>query len=183
VLAFGAMASGFLTVYAVQQWDLSDGQAGKFTTSMLLGQALSNLLFGALADRKGHKVVLEWSALCGMLSVGLAIAAPGPAWFYAVFALLGASHAGYMLSGLMIALEFCPAARRPTYIGLNNTVWGMASALAPVFGGWVADQAGYLPLFVVALLCGGAGYALLRWSVREPRQAVGPAVLEGTGPT
>jgi MFS family permease len=87
-----------------------------------------------------------------------------------------------MLSGLMIALEFCPAARRPTYIGLNNTVWGTASGLAPVIGGWLADRAGYLPLFAVALFCGGMGYVLLHWSVREPRHTVDPAVLEQMGP-
>jgi len=113
--------------YAVQRWQLPDSQAGRFTASMLIGQALSNLLFGVLADRKGHKLVLELSALTGTLAVGLASLAPAPAWFHLVFALIGAAAAGSMLSGIMITFEFSPPDIRPTYIGLSNTVTGVAS--------------------------------------------------------
>jgi MFS family permease len=170
VISFGGMAVGFLTVYAVQRWRLPDGQAGIYTASMLIGQAVSNLLFGLLADRRGHKVVLELSTLLGILGVGLAALAPSPSWFYAVYVLLGANTAGLLLSGLMIALEFCPADLRPTYIGLNNTVRGVASGLAPILGGWLAQVAGFRPLFAIACAIGLFGLAMLRWSVREPRQ-------------
>jgi MFS family permease len=171
VLALGGMAGGFYTVYAVQRWQLSDGQAGTFQASMLIGQALSNLAFGALADRKGHKLVLELSVLLGLLGTGLAVVAPGPAWFYLVFALIGANLAGLLLSGLMIALEFCDEDNRPTYIGLNNTVRGISYGMAPILGGWLAGLIGYQALFAIALVIGGVGLGLLRWSVHEPRHA------------
>jgi MFS family permease len=170
-ITMGTMALGFLTVYAVQRWQLPDGQAGGFTTSVLIGQALSNLLFGVLADRKGHKMVLELSTLLGASAVGLASLAPAPAWFHAVFALSGASTAGFILSGIMIVFEFSPPDVRPTYIGLNNTVRGVAAGVAPIVGGWLAGTMGYRMLFAVAFAIGLAGFALLRWSVREPRQA------------
>jgi MFS family permease len=96
--------------------------------------------------------------------------APAPTWFHAVFALVGASTAGFMLSGIMIAFEFSTPDLRPTYIGLNNTVSGIAAGVAPLIGGWLAGAAGYRPLFAVACATGLAGFALLRWSVREPRQ-------------
>jgi MFS family permease len=171
VISFGGMAVGFLAVYAAQRWQLSDSQAGGFTTSMLIGQALSNLMFGALADRKGHKLVLELSTLSGVLAVGLASLAPAPVWFHVVFALIGTSTAGFMLSGIMIAFEFSTPDMRPTYIGLNNTVSGVAAGVAPLIGGWLAKMAGYRILFAVAVLIGLVGFVLLRWSVREPRQA------------
>ena len=172
VISVGGMAVGFLTVYAVQRWQLPDGQAGSFTASMLIGQALSNLLFGALADRKGHKLVLELSTLLGALAVGLASLVPTPAWFHVVFALTGAAMAGFMLSGIMIVFEFSNPNVRPTYIGLNNTVSGAVAAVAPMIGGWLAGAVGYRALFAVAFLIGLAGFALLHWTVREPRQAV-----------
>ena len=171
VIALSKMALGFLAVYATQRWHLPDSQAGSFTASMLVGQALSNLLFGVLADRKGHKLVLESSTLLGALAVGLAGLAPVPAWFYVVFALIGASAAGFMLSGIMIVFEFSDPDVRPTYIGLNNTVGGIAAGLAPLFAGWLAGAAGYRVLFAVAFVIGLAGFALLHWSVREPRRA------------
>jgi MFS family permease len=163
------MATGFLVVYAAQRWQLPDSQAGSFTASMLIGQALSNLLFGVLADRKGHKLVIELSALLGALAVGLASLAPTPEWFHLVFALAGASMAGMILSGIMIVFEFCPPEMRPTYIGLSSTVTGLAAAATPMIGGWLADAVGYRPLFVLAFVFGLAGTALLHWSVREPR--------------
>jgi MFS family permease len=180
IIAVGGMASGFLTVYAVQRWQLPDGQAGIFTASMLLGQALSNLIFGPLADRRGHKLVLELSTLLGALGIGLAALAPDPDWFYVVFALLGANYAGVLLSGLMIALEFCSPDSRSTYIGLNNTARGAAYGLAPVLGGWLAETAGYLILFVTAFAIALIGLALFHWSVREPRQAKAAMSVEKT---
>jgi MFS family permease len=181
ITSVGGMAIGFVAVYAVQRWQLSDSQAGGFTTSMLVGQALSNLLFGMLADRKGHKLVLELSTLLGASAVGIASLAPTPAWFHPVFALVGAGTAGYILSGIMIIFEFCEPDVRPTYIGLNNTVTGIASGIAPLLGGWLAKAAGYRTLFVVAFVVGMVGFALLRWSVREPRQAQPP--VKGVGET
>ncbi len=170
VTSLGGMAVGFLAVYAVQRWQLSDSQAGAFTSSMLIGQALSNLLFGVLADRKGHKLVLELSTLMGTLAVGLASLAPAPAWFHVIFALIGTSTAGFLLSGISITFEFSTPDVRPTYIGLNNTISGIAAGIAPLIGGWLAGAMGYRALFVVAFVIGMVGVALLHWSVREPRQ-------------
>jgi MFS family permease len=171
VIAFGGMASGFATVYAVQRWALSDGQAGTFTTAILLGQALANLVLGPLADRTGHKMVLEIGALLGAIAIGLAAVVTHANWFYVIFALLGVQTAGFLSSSLMIALEFGPRDLRPTYIGLNNTVSGIAGGLAPIFGGWLAEIAGYRGVFVVALGIGLVGAAMLHRWVREPRIA------------
>ena len=167
----GGMAAGFLTVYAVQRWQLPDSQAGVFTVSMLVGQASGNLLFGPLADRKGHKLVLELSTLLGALAVGLASLAPASVWFYVVFALLGASTAGLILSGIMIVFEFSTPELRPTYIGLNNTLIGVVTAATPLIGAWLASTVGYQVFFVVTFVIGLVGFGLLRWTVREPREA------------
>ncbi len=169
VLTLSGMATGFLAVYATQRWALSDGQAGVFTASTLIGQAVCNLLFGFLADRKGHKLVLEIGYLGGCAAVGLAAIAAQPGWFYGVFALIGAATAAFMISGMMIALEFSPPEIRPTYIGLNNTIAGLTGGLAPLIGGGLAELIGYRALFALAFGIGIAGVAILHWAVREPR--------------
>lgn len=172
ILALAGMGIGFLTISAVQRWNLPDSQAGTFTAAMLIGQAAANLLFGPLADRKGHKLVLEISALLGIASYGLAVLATGPAWFYLVFALRGASFAGGMLSGIMIAFEFSRPEIRPTYIGLASTLTGVAASLSPLVGSGIATLAGYQWLFVVSAAAGIAGYGMLKWWVQEPRHTV-----------
>ncbi len=170
VITMGGMSIGFLAVYAVKQWQLPDSQAGAFTVSMLIGQALSNLVFGWLADRKGHKLVLELSTLAVALGIGLAYLATAPAWFHIVFALIGISSAGFILSGIMIMFEFSKPEVRPTYIGLINTIIGSIAIFTPMIGGWLADTAGYQALFLVSFTFSIAGLAMLRWWVREPRR-------------
>ncbi len=170
VISMGGMAVGFLAVYAVQRWQLPDSQAGVFTASLLVGQALSNLLLGMLADRKGHKLVLELSTLVGTLAVGLASLAPTPGWFIVVFVLIGASTAGMILSGIMIVFEFSAPDVRPTYIGLNSTIIGVVTAATPLIGAKLASAMGYRGLFAVAFAFGLMGFTVLRWAVREPRE-------------
>ena len=168
VFNLGGMATGFLAVYAMQTWGLSDGKVGAYGAALLIGQSVFNLVFGPLADRKGYKLVLEFSALLAALSILLALLAPNPDWFYLVFGLRGASLAGGYLS-MMFVMEFCLPDIRPTYIGMSNTLSGTISAIAPMVGGLIASMMGYSALFIVALTLALAAFVMLRWWVRDPR--------------
>ena len=172
VVTLGGMANGFLIIYAVRQWNLPDSAGGYFTSAMLIGQALANLAFGTLADRKGHKLVLEISIFCSICVVGLAVFAPTPEYFYAVFALRGASAAGAILSGIAISLEFSSPEMRPTYIGLSNTISGSAAIIAPLIGGWLANVLGFQNLFIISFCIVLTGFSLMHWFVLEPRKHV-----------
>jgi MFS family permease len=170
------MAWGFLAVYAQQHWSLADSKVGEFSAALLIGQAVFNLIFGPLADRKGYKLVMELSVLLAALSILLAFLAPHPAWFYAAFAMRGASAAGFFLS-MMFVMEFCAPEVRPTYIGLSNTVGGTTAALAPLLGGLLASVFGYSFLFATTLVIALAAFAMLRWLVRDPRH-IQPVAIE-----
>ena len=169
VIAVGAMAAGFLAVYPSQRWNMPDSAAGSFTTAMLMGQAAANLLFGVLSDRKGHKIILEIGALASVLAFILSLAATSPDWFQPIFFLRGLSLASALMSGISISLEFSSSEDRPTYIGLTNTVPGIASSIAPLFGGWLASVAGYPFMFGISAAIGVIGVLLLHFAVREPR--------------
>ena len=176
VLNLSGMSWGFIAVYAQQHWSLADGRVGEFNTALLIGQAAFNLIFGPLADRKGYKLVMELSALLAALSLLLVFLAPSPVWFYAAFALRGASAAGLFLS-MMFVMEFCMPNVRPTYIGLSSTVSGMAAGLAPLLGGILASVFGYPTLFATTLVIALAAFAMLRWFVRDPRH-IKPVAIE-----
>ena len=165
-----SMATGFLVVYAVQTWQLPDGEAGSFTLALQVGLALANLFFGFLADRKGHKLSLEICWGLNALAIVLALLAPGPLWFYAIIFLSGAVTAATYVSGISIVYEFTDAENRPTYIGLGNTLPGVFGSLAPLLGGWLAATAGYPPMFALAAAIGLVALGLLRFGVREPRK-------------
>ena len=170
IFALSGMATGFLVVYTVKTWNLPDAQASGFTIALQVGLALANLFFGFLSDRKGHKLSLEICLLLSVLSLGLAIIAPSPIWFFPIFFLRGAVMAGTFISGISIVYEFTTAENRPTYIGLANTIPGVVGSIAPLIGGWLAGSISYQAMFILSALIGATSWALLRFAVREPRK-------------
>jgi MFS family permease len=181
VFMLSSMATGFLTVYAVQTWNLPDAQASSFTIALQVGLALGNLALGFLADHKGHKLSLEIGVTASALSLILAVVAPSPWWFFLIFFLRGAVNAGAFVSGMSIVYEFTDAENRATYIGLANTIPGVAGVIAPLIGGWMAGAWGYRPMFVVAAVVAAIGLVLLRFTVHEPRHGNASASQAGAG--
>ena len=169
VLAMAGMGTGFVTVAAVQRWSVPDETVGIYTAVLLIGQAAGNLVFGLLADRVGHKVVLEISGFAVALAFAIAWLAPAPGWYYVVFGLLGIFTGGKIVSGILIVLEFSPPDKRPTYVGLINTAVGLVGAAAPLAGAGLANV-GYGWLFAVSSILGVTAWLLMRWRVREPRR-------------
>lgn len=170
LLVLGTMGLGFVTVAAVQRWSVPDSLVGGFTAALLVGQTAGNLAFGLLADRRGHKLSLELGALATLLAFILAWLAPVPGWYFLVFALLGLTNGANLVSGILVVLEFAPASRRPTYVGLANTFVGLASLAAPLLGAWLAGL-GYNWVFAASALFSLLGFVAMRGWVREPRWA------------
>ncbi len=169
VSTFGAMASGFLLVYAIGRWTLSDGEAATYNIALLIGQSIANLLLGFLADRKGHKIVLEISILANVACFLLALLAPNPGWFYAIFALRGVTFAGNFISGLSLPFEFSSPEDRPTFIGLASTLPGLAGTIAPLLAGGLAGWLGYPLLFGFSMSVAVVAFCMMKWLVRDPR--------------
>jgi MFS family permease len=165
----GRMGVGFLTVYSVERWRLTDSQASVFTVVLLVGQALATLIFGTLADRRGHKIVLEISLGLSAASMLLAVVAPSPRWMWGVFAFIGAITASDFVAAIGIVMEFTHPEDRPTYLGLANTVPGLAAAVAPVLGGSLASLAGYAPTFTAGAVLTCMALWVMHSSVQEPR--------------
>ena len=167
-LALGGMGTGVVTVTAVQRFQVPNSTVGLYTLALLIGQTAGNLIFGLLADRRGHKLSLELSALCGMAAFAIAWLSPTSTWYFAAFVLMGVTSGGVIVSGILVVMEFCLPEKRPTYVGLTNTAVGIISLLAPLVGaGLAAANAGWLfapsaPFYALSLVA-------LSWWGREPR--------------
>lgn len=181
VLTLGTMGTGFVTVIAVGRFDLPDQIAGTYSALLLVGQVVGNVMVSVLADRTGHKLTLALAAVFGMAAFGLAWFAPSAVWYYPVFVLVGMMIGVSIVSGVLISMEFGPATRRPTYIGMVNTVVGLGSAAAPLIGAAVLDGLGSDWLYGASAVCNLLALALLGWWVREPRK-VAVISVEGASP-
>jgi MFS family permease len=165
----GGMAAGFYIVYGAEKFQLTGAAVGTLTGVLVGSQALLNLVWGLIGDRKGHKLVLVGAAFCMALSAGTALFAHSTTLLGVVFFLMGASAAGSSVSSLNIILEFCAPEDRPTYIGLTNTLLAPSRTAAPLLGGWLASGLGYPWLFSIALAASLAGSLLMAGWMREPR--------------
>jgi MFS family permease len=168
LMALGGMGLGFITVTAVQKWQVSNSTVGLYTLALLLGQTMGNLFFGLLADRYGHILSLELSAIAGMFAYLTAWLAPEANWVFVAFVLLGISSGGIIVSGILVVMEFCVPEKRPTYVGLTNTGVGIVSMIAPLVGALLSSQSEDW-LFALCALLFLASFVVLRWWVQEPR--------------
>jgi MFS family permease len=166
----GFMAVGFITVYVIRTWDVSDATVSLYTTSMLAGSTLANPLLGWLGDKYGHKNVIIINGSLAVAAIALSLFAPSPAWFYLVFSLIGANNAGFMVSGITIVFEFSEEDVRPTYIGITNTVMGIFGALAPMVASLIIEQSSFQVLFWVSIAFSLVSIGYLITMVRDPRK-------------
>lgn len=171
VMLTGTMALGFTMVYGVERFQIDGATVGALTGVLIGTQAVMNLIWGNLGDRFGHKTVLMTAAFVLALASMAALSAPSVLWLGIAFVLMGAYMSADMVSTLNIILEFCAPEDRPTYIGLTNTLLAPVVTIAPIFGGWLAEQFGYPGLFVTALMVAVLGGLMLAFWVKEPRRA------------
>ena len=168
LLVLGGMGTGFVTVAAVQRFQIPDGRVGIYTAELLLGQTAANLVFGLLADRRGHKLSLELGALASVAAFLVAWLAPSAVWYDLVFFGMGITSGAIVVSGILIVLEFAPPDRRPTYAGMANTAVGAVSLVGPLAGAWLA-RINYNLLFAISAMFYLAAWVAMRWGVAEPR--------------
>jgi len=174
-LIFGSMGTAFYILYGRQRFHLPDTAAADFTTVSLISQTVCTPILGWLADRKGNKWLTELGAALVVGTLLAILFAPNVIWLYVAFALSSAALSGMSVAGMSITMEFSSPDEVPTFTALAGTILAVPILLAPVFGGWLADLAGYRVLFMVALGFMLVGWGLMHWLVREPRKEQGYA--------
>jgi MFS family permease len=168
-ISLGLVGHSFLTAAALERFSPPAAQIGLFTAALLGAQAVANIGLGALADRWGHKQVLELSTIVGVAALLLAVVAPAAWWFIPIFLLVGTAQAGFQLSGFTLVFAFSQPAIRPTYIGVANTALAPVAAIGPLLVGAIASFTSYSFIFVGLALIGIAGTVMLHRRVADPR--------------
>lgn len=166
---FGTMAFAFYIVYAVRHHSMGEATAGIMIGILLISQTVANPLLGWLADRWGRRPVFMGGALAACFSALLAWWLPDFNLFFLVFILAAFANTTFWTIGMAYTLDFGTEAERPTYVGMANTLIAPSAILAPLFGGWVADNFGYQTTFMIAAICSVLTVLVLRFFVTETR--------------
>jgi len=138
---------------------------GAFVVAQTLGGIGASALLGVAGAHRGARYVIR---------VGSAIAALGPvlallvhithaSWliiaYPLIFVTLGVSNNVRFIGFFNYLLDLAPDDRRPTYVGLSNTILGLLT-LAPTLGGWVLEATSYTVLFVATAALSFLGFLL-----------------------
>jgi len=157
VLSLGALGSPFFIVAAISDLKPSGELIGLFTALYTGVQAITNVLWGYLGDRRGHKEVLLLGALIGILAGILAAFASSQVTYGLVFLLSGISASAFTVSGMSIVLEFSPL-KRGRYMWVWRTHCAHHSKPSP--RSWVV----HLPMRFHSAPSSSLALLLWRWA-------------------
>ncbi|NLK08315.1 MAG: MFS transporter [Firmicutes bacterium] len=144
--------------YAVFYRENLGGDPGFWGVVMAVGLGagiLGHRYWGRLADRYGQKNVMLLGGIGASAVPFMWLVLPRPE--LAVLAEFGSGFAwsGYNLAAFNLILELTPDDERTTYIGVYNTLAGLATAVGPLMGGFFADAYGLVPVIIIS--------GVLRW--------------------
>jgi MFS family permease len=163
------MSLPFCILYAGQTNALTGAYIGLLSLAFLGADTLSNLVWGPIGDRKGFRLTLMLALLVWIAALVLLIESDSVAMTFVVFAGLGASQSGYMMSVSTLVLEFGARDDIPMRLALSTTTETAIASLGPLAGGVIAAWFGYIPLFWVSIGFLVAALATLILVVRDPR--------------
>ncbi len=138
---------------------------GVVTAAGLVAGIFGHRYWGRLADRYGQKNV--------MLAGGIGAASVPfmwwilPRWELAVVAefISGFCWSGYNLAAFNLILEITPDESRTMYIGVYNTMAGLASSVGPLMGGYLADVYGLNLVIIISGILRWIGYFVFKHNV------------------
>ena len=158
-LALATLADPFYAVYALRELGVPASQLGVFLIALAGAAPLSNVLWRRVAERKGSRRIIRYSAAAACLAPLLAMSlSHQTAWAYLlVFVGLSVAAQGFNLGHTNHLLNIAPPESRSRYIGSLNTLVGMA-LFAPVLGGVLADHFSYRLVFWLSALLFAAAW-------------------------
>ncbi len=166
LLTISFSSAAFFTIAAIKQFNISEYTVGIFTILMIVGQIVSGVFLGWLADTKGTRSALLVCGASLLIAVAAALSAQSVFWFYFVFFFFGINVGAEVSMRYNFAVECAPEGERPMYIGLMNASFAPFYLLTP-FAGLVSESFGYDFVFALLLIVGLFGFMLL---LRLPNQ-------------
>ncbi|MBK6490381.1 MAG: MFS transporter [Sphingomonadales bacterium] len=165
----GRIAMPFCILHAGDVMHLDGTSLGLFSLAFLGAETLSNLVWGALGDRKGFRLVYILANVIWLVGFLLMLAARDHTGFVLGFVALGAAMCGYSLSQQTLVLEFGAREDTPMRLALSTTAETSVAAIGPFIGGIIAAAFGFVPLIWVSMALLAAALLVILLGVQEPR--------------
>jgi len=140
------------SIYWIRHLDASDQWIGWRATASSLALIVGYYLWGRVASRKGHHLVLIACTVGTGLYPVLTAFVTDQVWLPPVAVIYGFFVTGIDISIFDTLLHVCPPERRASYIALNTLLANLVIFLAPLLGS-LLDR--WLDIRLVFLIAGG----------------------------
>jgi len=165
----GRMAMPFYILYAGRSIGLDGPTLGLLTFAFTISSTVSNLAWGAIADRTGFRFTFLVSLIIWIAATALLMLAEGLVVALVVFVGIGAAIQGFQNSSQNLTLEFGERADLPARIAVANTASELAGTIGPLLGGVLAAWFGYEWVFITSIAFLLVGGLTVYRHVPEPR--------------
>ena len=140
-------------------------------TAYLLSSTVCTPLYGKLSDIHGRRPVFLAAILIFLLGSLLAGLAQGMLQLIAFRGVQGLGAGGMMALTFAVIGDVVSPRQRGRYIGYLAGVWGFASVVGPLIGGFIVDSLSWRWVFLINLPIGAAAVAVTSSVLRLPAPA------------
>jgi len=156
-------------------------------TAYLLASTVTGPLYGKLGDLYGRKKVLQGAIVIFLIGSALCGLAQSMTQLIAFRALQGLGAGGLMVVTLAVVGDIIPPRDRGRYQGFFGAVFGVATVIGPLLGGFFVDNLSWrwifyvnLPVGAVALFVIAAAFHTRTVQTRHAMDYLGAALLAGS---
>lgn len=137
----------------------------------MLGMGIGSVFWGSASDRYGRKPILIVSLIIFVASTALSLFSRNITFFIVCRLFQGIGAGGSMVLSTSIPADVYMGRQLAKLMAVVGAINGIAPAVGPVFGGFMADWVGWRGIFIVLLLIGiGMTFWTTRYNETLPKQ-------------
>jgi EmrB/QacA subfamily drug resistance transporter len=138
-------------------------------TAYLLASTASTPIWGKLSDLYGRKLMLQSAVVVFVVGSAMAGLSQSMSQLIATRALQGLGGGGLMVLVMAVIADLIPPRERGRYTGLFGAVFGLASVIGPLLGGYITEHFSWRWIFYINLPLGIAAFVVLGAVLHLPR--------------
>lgn len=165
---FHIMIIPYYVVYFKEVAGVAEGFVGIYLMARVFGGAVSNFLWGKLAEKTPERVIFLCLLIAGITPlVALSITSFNPIYYSTVFILAGSAINARMVGFNTHLLELAPEEKRATYSGIRGTTIALTAPFPFLAGGLIEFFSfKFAFIFVSATMLLGVGIILIHYGFR-----------------
>jgi MFS family permease len=151
----------YYALYAVRVFDAGASQIVLLTAITGLVSIIGSFIFGILADKYGHRLIVILSSALGAAGGFFVVGIPHMWAVYVAFALTNLCLSGYNISGGMLIIENVRREMLPMCISINAMITLTVSSVVTIGGSFLVDSISFSSIFIIAGVAGLLGSIIL----------------------